>query len=89
MKKFLLLILALVAFQTADAQDKKKLIDLGNFFKYSTFYGVGQISQPIQSSERFYYVDADNAVIDVTPERKANYSYGLGIRKVARFDYER
>lgn len=89
MKKFLLLILALVAFQTADAQDKKKLIDLGQFFKYSTFYGVGQISQPLQSSERFYYVDPDNNVIDVTPDRKANYSYGLGIRKVARFDYER
>ena len=91
MKKFLLLILALVTFQVADAQEqpKKKLIDIGQFFKYSTFYGVGQISQPIQSSERFYYVDADNAVIDVTPERKANYSYGLGIRKVARFDYER
>ena len=91
MKKFLLLILALATFQFAEAQEqpKKKLIDIGKFFKYSTFYGVGQISQPIQSSERFYYVDADNAVIDVTPERKANYSYGLGIRKVARFDYER
>ena len=91
MKKFLLLILALATFQFAEAQEKpkKKLIDIGKFFKYSTFYGVGQISQPIQSSERFYYVDADNQVIDVTPERKANYSYGLGIRKVARFDYER
>lgn len=89
MKKFLLLILALVAFQTADAQDKKKLIDLGQFFKYSTFYGVGQLSQPIQTSERFYYVDQDGNVMDVTPDRKANYSYGLGIRKVARFDYER
>ena len=91
MRKYLLLLLALVSFSIADAQEqpKKKLIDIGQFFKYSTFYGVGQISQPIQSSERFYYVDADNAVIDVTPERKANYSYGLGIRKVARFDYER
>ena len=91
MRKYLLLLLALVSFSIADAQEqpKKKLIDIGKFFKYSTFYGVGQISQPIQSSERFYYVDADNAVIDVTPERKANYSYGLGIRKVARFDYER
>ena len=91
MRKYLLLLLALVSFSIADAQEqpKKKLIDIGKFFKYSTFYGVGQISQPIQSSERFYYVDADNQVIDVTPERKANYSYGLGIRKVARFDYER
>ena len=63
MKKFLLLILALATFQFAEAQEqpKKKLIDIGKFFKYSTFYGVGQISQPIQSSERFYYVDADNA----------------------------
>ena len=90
MKKFLLLILALVTFQVADAQDdKKKLIDIGKFFKYSTFYGVGQISQPLQSSERYYFVNQDNQVIDVTPERKANYSYGIGIRKVARFDYER
>ena len=61
MKKYLLLLLALVSFSIADAQEqpKKKLIDIGKFFKYSTFYGVGQISQPIQSSERFYYVDAD------------------------------
>lgn len=91
MRKYLLLLIALVSFSIADAQEqpKKKLIDIGKFFKYSTFYGVGQISQPLQSSERFYYVDPDNRVIDVTPERKSNYSYGFGIRKVARFDYER
>ena len=89
MNKFLLLMLALVTFQAADAQDKKTLIDLGQFFKYSMFYSVGQISQPLQSSERFYYVDQDNAVIDETPNMKANYSYGLGIRKVARFDSQR
>ena len=112
MRKYLLLLIALVSFSIASAQQiqnkpltdkkaddfgmfqppKKPLINfdkIGKFFKYSTFYGVGQISQPIQSSERFYYVNQDNAVIDVTPERKSNYSYGLGIRKVARFDYER
>ena len=113
MKKYLLLIIALVSFSIASAQqiqnkpltDKKKSDDfglfvppkkplinfdkIGKFFKYSTFYGVGQISQPITPSNRFYYVTQDNEVVDVTPERKSNYSYGLGIRKVARFDYER
>jgi hypothetical protein len=83
MRKYLLLLLALVTFQVADAQEqpKKKLIDIGKFFKYSTFYGVGQISQPITPSERFYFVDQNNAVIDVTPEAKANYSYGIGIER--------
>ena len=72
MKKLLLLIIALVSFSIADAQEqpKKKLINIGKFFKYSTFYGVGQISQPITPSERFYFVDQNNAVIDVTPEAK-------------------
>ena len=113
MRKYLLLLIALVSFSITSAQqiqnkpltDKKKSDDfglfvppkkplinfdkIGKFFKYSTFYGVGQISQPITPSERFYYVNQDSEVIDVTPERKANYSYGVGIRKVARFDYER
>lgn len=112
MRKYLLLLIALVSFSIANAQQankpelevkkaddfgmfqppKKPLINfdkLGKFFKYSTFYGVGQISQPITPSERFYFVTQDNEVIDVTPERKPNYSYGIGLRKVARFDYER
>ena len=77
MKKFLLLILALVSFSIANAQQiqnkpltdkkaddfgmfqppKKPLINfdkIGKFFKYSTFYGVGQISQPITPSERIF-----------------------------------
>ena len=81
MRKYLLLLLALVSFSIADAQEqpKKKLIDIGKFFKYSTFYGVGQISQPITPSERFYFVTQENEVIDVTPERKALETIGIKI----------
>ena len=37
MKKYLLLIIALVSFSTADAQITK---NIKKFFKYSTIYGV-------------------------------------------------
>ena len=112
MRKFLLILLAMVTFEAAVAQDIKKeeaccstevkeekvkkprkpLINfekVGKFFKYSTVYGVGQISQPITPANRNYYVTQENELIDVSPELKPNYSYGFGIRKVARFDYER
>ena len=85
MKKLLYLLIALVSFNTADAQITKTV---KKFFKYSTIYGVVGESQPYTNPNKTYFVTQDNMVQDVTPEQLANYSYGFGIRKVARFDYE-
>ena len=86
MRKFLLILLAMVTFEAAVAQDIKKeeaccstevkeekvkkprkpLINfekVGKFFKYSTVYGVGQISQPITPSDRFKAVSIDSAIL--------------------------
>ena len=85
MKKLLYLLIALVSFNTADAQITK---EVKKFFKYSTIYGVVGESQPYTNPNKTYFVTQENMVQDVTPEQLANYSYGFGIRKVARFDYE-
>ncbi len=85
MKKLLLLIIALVSFSTADAQITKKV---KKFFKYSTVYGVAGQSQPQTDPARSYFVDQQGELFDITPDAEPNYSYGFGIRKVARFDYE-
>ena len=85
MKKLLLLIIALVSFSTADAQITK---NIKKFFKYSTIYGVAGEAQPQTSTLRSYYVDQGGELFDVTPDAESNYSYGFGIRKVARFGYE-
>lgn len=85
MKKLLYLLIALVSFNTADAQITK---EVKKFFKYSTIYGVAGESQPYTNPNKSYYVTQGGDVTDVTPEQNTNYSYGFGIRKVARFDYE-
>lgn len=85
MKKLLLIIIALVGFNTADAQIAKKV---KTFFKYSTVYGVATTAQPQTSPIRNYYVDQAGELFDITPDSEPNYSFGVGIRKVARFKYE-
>ena len=83
MKKLLLILATVLASTNVNAQAVKK------FFKFSTFYGVGSLEQPFTTNNRTWFVEQDGNVIDVTPEMQPNYNYGFGIRKVARFDYER
>ena len=111
MKKYLLLIIALVSFSIMNAQeiqtekpfntetseqykkgkkgiDFKKIFNVKKFFKYSTIYGIAGEAQPQTSTQKTYYVDQGGELYDITPDAETNYSYGFGIRKVARFDYE-
>jgi len=85
MKKLILLLMLLVSYNTADAQITKKV---KKFFKYSTIYGVAGEAQPQTSTQKTYFVDQGGELFDITPDAETNYSYGFGIRKVARFDYE-
>ena len=52
MKKLIFILIALVSFNTADAQITKKV---KKFFKYSTIYGVAGEAQPQPSTLKTYF----------------------------------
>ena len=83
MKKLLIYIFILCICNTVDAQIIKK------FFKYSTIYAGGNISMPIQESTKEWYVTKDGRIQDITEVYPFDYTFSIGIRKMARFDYER
>ena len=67
-----------------------------DFLKYGTLYGAGDIKNSIEAKDNIYFVrtNPDNLydipeVIDNTPEYPFDYRIGWGIRKLARFNYER
>ena len=68
-----------------------------DFLKYGTVYGAGDISNSIEAAEPTYFLrtNPDGSiysipdVVDNTPFYPFDYRYGFGIRKLARFNYER
>ena len=68
-----------------------------DFLKYGTVYGAGDISNSIESKEPSYFIRTNQDgslysipdVVDNTPDYPFDYRIGIGIRKLARFDYER
>ena len=101
MKKLLTLLLVLVFTSTAFSQEKtKKNIFKSlytDFLKYGTVYGAGDMSNSIEAAERSYFVRTGESqslydipvVVDNTPSYPFDYRIGFGIRKLARFSYER
>ena len=91
MKK-LILIVALLISSNAEAQFLKELYK--DFLKYGTFYAAGNVENA-QSVQPNYFIRTDPEdfygipqVEDRAQYHPFNYRYGLGIRKLARFDYE-
>ena len=67
-----------------------------DFLKYGSIYGAGDVKNSIEAKDNSYFVrtNPENLydipeVIDNTPEYPFDYRYGFGIRKLARFNYER
>jgi hypothetical protein len=68
-----------------------------DFLKYGTIYGAGDINNSIEADESTYFVRTGDGgglydipvVVDNTPEYPFDYRIGFGIRKLARFSYER
>ena len=105
MKKLLLFVLLLVfSINTSVAQDnpqkvKKNIFKefYNDFLKYGTFYAAGDIRNAYENSRKDYFVerppDGDlysvPRVIEVTEYFPFDYRYGIGIRKLGRFNYER
>jgi len=95
MKNILISLLFLFTFNSANAQFLKELYK--DFFKYGTVYAAGNISNSIEEIEPTYFVRTNPngnlydipVVEDNTPQYPFDYRYGFGIRKLARFDYER
>ena len=67
-----------------------------DFLKYVTFYAAGDISNSYEPIEKSYFVRTNPNgsiysipdVVDGTEYNPFDYRIGLGIRKLARFDYE-
>ena len=96
-----LLVLFVILFSTQlQAQEEKpgffKSI-YKDFLKYGTVYGAGDISNSVEAEEQTYFLRTNQDgslysipdVVNNTEVFPFDYRYGFGIRKLARFDYER
>ena len=99
---FLVFLLILFLPNTSLSQDVKEKgkffkILYQDFLKYGTVYGAGDISNSIEAEENTYFVRTNEDgslysipdVVDNTPDYPFDYRIGIGIRKLARFSYER
>ena len=94
MKNLLVALLFLFSLNINAQSFFKQVYD--DFLKYGTIYGAGDVKNSIEASDNIYFVrtDPDNLydipeVVDNTPEYPFDYRIGFGIRKLARFNYER
>ena len=68
-----------------------------DFLKYGTIYAAGDIRNAYENSRKDYFIErpADGdlygipRVVEVTDYFDFDYRYGVGIRKLGRFGYER
>jgi len=98
--KHLLIILSLIISTSALGQEKKTNFFENlykDFLKYGTVYAAGDISNAVEAQEPTYVLrtNQDGSIYsipdieDVTDRFPFDYRYSIGIRKLARFDYER
>ena len=85
MKKLLIILLIIPNFIFAQKEPSKFKQDLKKTFKFSTFYGA--INGGTSLSDRNTY-SVINGLETTTIETPFDYSMVLGVRKIARFDYE-
>jgi hypothetical protein len=100
MKNILITILTLLTF-AANGQEKEKgkffKTIYNDFIKYGTVYWAGDVSNSIEAREQTFFVRTGEGgslydvpiVVDNTPDYAFDYRLGFGIRKLARFSYER
>jgi len=103
MRNLLILFVILLSTQiqaqepTALGKDKFFKSIYTDFLKYGTVYAAGDISNSVEAAEQTYFLrtNADGSlysipdVVNNTEVFPFDYRYGFGIRKLARFDYER
>jgi len=60
---------------------------VGGIFKYATFYTSAFASSPMPAQKE-YYVTQGGDLQDITIENPFDYKATIGVRRVARYDYE-
>jgi hypothetical protein len=96
MKKYVVLICLIIA-QSSQVQAQFFDSLYKDFLKYGTVYGAGEVRNSIEAKTPTYFVRTNDngniysipVVVDNTPDYPMDYRIGFGIRKLARFDYER
>ena len=99
MRQLLLLIAIMYSINVTAQEPKKSLFKslYEDFLKYGTIYGAGDISNSIEAKENVFFVRTPPGaslydipvLVDDTPDYPFDFRYGFGIRKLARFSYER
>lgn len=99
MKKILLCLLLLVSSQIKAQNKAQDFVNslYKDFLKYGTLYGAGEVRNSVEAPYPTYVVRTNEngslydipRVEDNTIKYPFDYRYGFGIRKLARFDYER
>ena len=96
MKQILLTLCLLISFNIS-SQDKGKFFKsiYDELFKYSTIYVAGDMQNPKENAPDYFVRPGEDGglysipqVVDGTPYYEFDYRYGIGIRKLARYDYE-
>ena len=95
--RILILIVSFILFSPTIVQGQIFKDIYSDFLKYGTVYGAGDISNSVEAAESSYFLrtNPDGSlysipeVVDNTEVFPFDYRYGFGIRKLARFDYER
>ena len=99
MKKILFTLVILISTLSFGQEKKEGFLKslYKDFIQYGTIYAAGDISNSIEAAEPTYFVRTGEGgtlydiprVEDNTPDYPFDYRIGIGIRKLARFDYER
>jgi hypothetical protein len=99
MKKILFTLVILISTLSYGQEKKEGFLKslYKDFIQYGTIYAAGDISNSIEAAEPTYFLrtNPDGSlysipdVVDNTETFPFDYRYGFGIRKLARFDYER
>ena len=61
-----------------------------NLFKYSTFYASASMGAPFSENQQFYVngTAGSGQLVETTDQAEFNYALTIGLRKIARFDYQ-
>ena len=99
MKRYVSLLVCILVMNGASAQDGSPFFKslYKDFIKYGTVYGAVDINNSIEEDVSTYFVRTGDGnglydipvVVDNTPNYPFDYRIGFGIRKLARFSYER
>ena len=99
MKRYVSLLVCILVMNGASAQDSSPFFKslYKDFIKYGTVYGAADLNNSIEEDVSTYFVRTGDGnglydipvVVDNTPDYPFDYRIGFGIRKLARFSYER